>query len=42
MHIVVYGMTDHWDLLYTTGNSTQYSLKFILEQNLKKNGCVYN
>ena len=31
------------DLLYSTRNSTQYSIKLpIREKNLKKSGCIYN
>ena len=31
------------DLLYSTRNSTQYSIKLpIWEKNLKKSGCIYN
>ena len=29
------------DLLYSIGNSTQYSVIIYMGKNLKKNGCVY-
>ena len=29
------------DLLYSTGNSTQYSVMICMGENVKENGCVY-
>ena len=42
-HTMVYGMDGQWngDLLYSTGNSTQYSVISYMGKNLNKNGCVY-
>ena len=33
--------TDNKDFLYSTGNSTQYSVMVYLEMNLKKSGHMY-
>ena len=29
------------DLLYRTGNPSQYAVLIYMEKNLKKNGCLY-
>ena len=41
VHTEVYGMMDNGDLLYSTENSTQYSMKIYVGKNQKENGCVY-
>ena len=41
VHTEVYGMMDNGDLLYSTENSTQYSMIIYVGKNQKENGCVY-
>ena len=38
----IYKIDNPQDLLYSTGNSTEYSVITYTEKNLKKNECMYN